>query len=570
MESASRRGLTTIALMVLIIGVIILLSVIAPALTRLIDPAARAAHDASVRQAQERSQELEPFLRLLLKALIISVIACCIAVTGCVVGWVMTKTSTWRLRSRLIPTFEGMLPMVYGAAGHQIWVPPYQPNTMVMAALTGGRGNVTRFPASALRTIGQPDEVPVEDQPPLALPARASIYTAPLDRTLSLPIGQSADGPISLPLRDLGGGIIGGLQGLGKSELVASMIVGLLRQDPTGKSVALAMADMKGGLDFGRMTPDLNALQWPIATNEGAATALVGQLWQEIQRRQNLLQNAGVASMENYNASRAGDSLPYIVAFVDELMLLTAPSLETGTRSAERTASQEFISLAVKCLAIGRATGVSLIMATQRPSGDVVPTRLRDLAGFRVAYRCATVEASRAVLGQSGAEMLPFDPGQALLVRGESPVRIRTYEAGIRAGQFDQFLSKLPRSPRLELPADAEANGLRDTGCTGKTAYTANGNMVFTASNGLPLRTAVYIPPDVTSLDITQEMRRAIWRAWIMSGSSNPNRKPSLRGTQAILWPDLQHGGAKFYLVREVVQEEMHKRGLSLQGEVCD
>jgi hypothetical protein len=416
-----------------------------------------------------------------------------------------------------------------------------------------------------------PEEALLPDEA-LELPAHASIYTAPIDGTLALPIGMSGDGPVALPLRDLGGGVIGGLQGLGKSELVASMMVGLLRQDASGQSVRLALADMKGGLDFGRVPGDLPALQWPIATDEEAAVVLAAQLWQEIQRRQDLLRRAGCASLENYNDARSGERLPYIVAFVDELMMLTAPSLEAGVSRIGRRSSQEFIGSAVRSLAVGRATGVSLIMATQRPSGDVVPTRLRDLAGFRIAYHCATVEASRAVLGQSGAEALPHDPGQAILVRGEAPIRLRTYDAGIRAGQFDGFLRRLPRAPRLDLPVDAEADGLGaddrpDTIDTTNTAYTTGiGGMrgpqrafaCNTACN-TARSTTVTIPADASMASLSHDQRQAIWDAWKLSQAGG---RASLRGTEAILWPNIEHGGDKFYVVREVVRAELAKRGL--------
>ena len=63
--------------------------------------------------------------------------------------------------------------------------------------------------------------------------------------------------------------------GMGKSEAIASMIVGLLRQDASGRGVQLGICDMKGGLDFGRIPSDLAALRWPVAATREAAFEMV-------------------------------------------------------------------------------------------------------------------------------------------------------------------------------------------------------------------------------------------------------------------------------------------------------
>lgn len=472
-------------------------------------------------------------------------------------------------QTRMIYARGGVYPAYWDGHG---WVPaPNEPGSQVMAALaSGGRppAPTVRAALQALEPETPQLEAGDEVEVPLAPPAFASIYTSPIGEALALPIGVGGDGPISLPLRNLSGGVIGGLQGLGKSEMMASMIVGLLRQDATGTRLRIGLIDMKGGLDFGRMPGDLSALEWPVASNEGAAVALTAQLWGEIERRQGLLARAGRPNLESFNADRpVGERLPYLAVFVDELMLLTVGAQEVGSGREERATSREFVSYAVRALAVGRATGISLIMATQRPSSDVVPTRLRDLAGFRLAYRCATVEASRAVLGQGGAEGLPHDPGLALLVRGETPVRLRTYAAGIEAGRFDAFLGRLPRSLRARLPADAGADGLGaedqpDTTDTDDTGCTVDTGGIFDRQAALARHTArrgaiEEVPPDVRLDRLTAGQRLRIWRAWQLSGQTGT---PSLRETEAILWPHLTHGGDKFYVVREVVRAEMAAR----------
>jgi DNA segregation ATPase FtsK/SpoIIIE, S-DNA-T family len=83
----------------------------------------------------------------------------------------------------------------------------------------------------------------------------------------------------------------------------------------------------------------------------------------------------------------------------------------------------------------GRAAGIIVVAATQKPSGDVVPTALRDLFGFRWAFRCSTRDASDtilgagwATLGYSAATIAGDQRGVGyLLAEGQVPVRLRSY-----------------------------------------------------------------------------------------------------------------------------------------------
>jgi S-DNA-T family DNA segregation ATPase FtsK/SpoIIIE len=84
---------------------------------------------------------------------------------------------------------------------------------------------------------------------------------------------------------------------------------------------------------------------------------------------------------------------PSIVLLIDELAELTA----TGDSKRDKAVAAAIRLLVQK----GRAAGVSVIAATQRPSSDVVPTSLRDLFVQRVAFACATVESARMILGDS-------------------------------------------------------------------------------------------------------------------------------------------------------------------------
>jgi DNA segregation ATPase FtsK/SpoIIIE-like protein len=101
----------------------------------------------------------------------------------------------------------------------------------------------------------------------------------------------------------------------------------------------------------------------------------------------------------------------------------------------DRRQRQEFTELLRDLVARGRAAGVIVVCATQKPAADVVPSSLGDLFGFRLALRYNTPQASDTILGQgwasAGADASTV-PGARrgvgyLLAEGEQPVRVRTY-----------------------------------------------------------------------------------------------------------------------------------------------
>ena len=122
-----------------------------------------------------------------------------------------------------------------------------------------------------------------------------------------------------------------------------------------------------------------------------------------------------------------GDALALYVVVIDEL----AHYLTTSDRK-ERT---EFADTLRDLVSRGRAAGIIVLAATQKPSADVVPTSIRDLFGFRWAMRCSTPQASDTILGSgwasAGYSATDVDPASRgvgyLLHEGGTPQRIRSY-----------------------------------------------------------------------------------------------------------------------------------------------
>ncbi|HET8662578.1 MAG TPA: FtsK/SpoIIIE domain-containing protein [Micromonosporaceae bacterium] len=113
---------------------------------------------------------------------------------------------------------------------------------------------------------------------------------------------------------------------------------------------------------------------------------------------------------------RPQDRMSVIVVVIDELSIF---STVLGTKAKQ----EEFDALLRGVVALGRACGVPVVAATQRPSWDIIPASLRDLFGYRAAFRCTTRNSSDIILGQGWAEqgynantISPTNPGEAYLI----------------------------------------------------------------------------------------------------------------------------------------------------------
>ena len=123
----------------------------------------------------------------------------------------------------------------------------------------------------------------------------------------------------------------------------------------------------------------------------------------------------------------AGSGLPPILVVFDELAYFSATV-------GDRKQQTEFVALVRDLVARGRAAGLIVVAATQRPSADIVPTSLRDLFGYRWAFRCSTGASSDVILGHgwagrgySAADVDPAARGVGwLIAEGGVPRRMRS------------------------------------------------------------------------------------------------------------------------------------------------
>jgi DNA segregation ATPase FtsK/SpoIIIE-like protein len=228
-----------------------------------------------------------------------------------------------------------------------------------------------------------------------------------------IPIGVAETGaPVLLNLveRNL---LVGGEPNGGKSK-VLQLITAAAALDP---EVTLWLFDAKR-VELGRWQPVAASFCGP---DTSAATALLDSLRREMERRYELLEAGHRRKVD----PAAGMGLHVVV--VDELMLyLTDP---------DKKAAQSFANSLRDLVARGRAAGIIVVAATQKPSTDVVPSSLRDLIAYRFALRCATRDASDTILGSGwaaeGYSASDVDPAQRgvgfLLHEGGVPMRLRAY-----------------------------------------------------------------------------------------------------------------------------------------------
>jgi S-DNA-T family DNA segregation ATPase FtsK/SpoIIIE len=149
------------------------------------------------------------------------------------------------------------------------------------------------------------------------------------------------------------------------------------------------------------------------------------------------------------------DRMSIIVVIIDELALY---STVYGTKAQQ----EEFATLLRGLVALGRACGMPIIAATQRPSWDIIPASLRDLFGYRCAFRCTTKNSSDIILGQDWAaqgydakDINPDNRGEAyLLAEGGIPRRIKAaYLTDEQIYQIADYAAWIRRPSRLYTPA---------------------------------------------------------------------------------------------------------------------
>ncbi len=229
---------------------------------------------------------------------------------------------------------------------------------------------------------------------------------------LPIGLGQSVDGtPVAADLASMPHLLIAGTTGSGKSVLVNAIIVSLLVNSRPDQ-VRFIMVDPKRvELTSYNGVPHLVA---PVVVDLERTLGVLKWVTREMDERYRRFSEAGARNIEDYNRHLDGDleRMPYIVVVIDELADLMMLAPDETERVITRIA------------ALARATGIHLVIATQRPSVDVVTGLIKANFPARIAFAVAGGVDSRVILDQPGAERL-LGKGDMLYLSGSAPAAAR-------------------------------------------------------------------------------------------------------------------------------------------------
>jgi S-DNA-T family DNA segregation ATPase FtsK/SpoIIIE len=276
---------------------------------------------------------------------------------------------------------------------------------------------------------------------------------------LTLAMGKDINGRIvTADLASMPHVLIAGSTGSGKSVAINAMIMSLLYRT-TPAQVRLILVDPKR-VELG-MYEGIPHLFTPIITEPKLAANALRNAVREMERRLKLLASRSVRNIDQYNKLFEGampslfdddpeeHPLPYIVIIIDELadlMMLDRSNVEESiTRLAQ----------------MARAVGIHLVLATQRPSVDVITGLIKANIPTRISFRLATKVDSRTILDTNGAEallgrgdMLFLPPGTSRLMRLHAPYVSEKETAAVVAFWKDQgqaeYVEGFLESPREE------------------------------------------------------------------------------------------------------------------------
>ena len=221
--------------------------------------------------------------------------------------------------------------------------------------------------------------------------------------------------------------LIAGATGSGKSVCVNAIILSILfRRSP--QEVKLLLIDPK--IVELKLYNDIPHLLTPVITEPKRAFQALQYCICEMERRYSLLDHAGVRDVKSYNRkikdkSYAAERLPYIVVIIDEFADLMA------------TTGKELESTLARLAAMSRAVGIHLVLATQRPSIDVITGLIKANIPSRIAFMVASKFDSRIIIDMVGAEKL-LGRGDMLVATAWDPFPIRMQGAFVSEEEVEK------------------------------------------------------------------------------------------------------------------------------------
>ena len=241
---------------------------------------------------------------------------------------------------------------------------------------------------------------------------------------LPIAMGQDTGGaPVVMDLASLPHLMIAGSTGSGKSVCINSIVASLLLTHPPDQ-LRMMMVDPKRV----ELTPfnRIPHLVTPVIVDVNEVNDALLALVREMMRRYQKMEEMGVRNIAGYRA-KTDDPMPYLVLFVDEL----ADLIMSGGLEVEPNL--------IRLAQLGRACGIHLVLATQRPSVKVMTGLLKANIVPRVAFAVASNTDSRVILDTVGAEKL-LGKGDMLLLNNDSPKPRRVQGTLVYDEEIDRFV----------------------------------------------------------------------------------------------------------------------------------
>ncbi len=270
---------------------------------------------------------------------------------------------------------------------------------------------------------------------------------------LRFAVGKDVSGkPVSYDLAAMPHLLIAGTTGAGKSVCVNSILCCLLLENSPA-DLRLVLVDPKRvELTGYNGIPHLLA---PVITDAERVVGALQWMMREMDSRYRKFSRNSVRNILEYNAKQLGEHLPYLVIVIDELADLMMLAPDETERAITRLAQ------------LARATGIHMILATQRPSVDVVTGLIKANFPARIAFAVASMVDSRVILDQPGAERL-LGRGDMLFQAPDAPAPVRLQGVWVSESEIQRLVdywrlaaAAAPASPPAQgAPVDALPSGI--------------------------------------------------------------------------------------------------------------
>jgi DNA segregation ATPase FtsK/SpoIIIE, S-DNA-T family len=223
---------------------------------------------------------------------------------------------------------------------------------------------------------------------------------------LSIVLGQDVAGtPAVADLSTMPHLLIAGATGAGKSVMINSLLTGLLYRNSPAQLKLILVDPKRVELTIYN---DIPHLLTPVIVEPDKTISALKWAVAEMERRLKLFAEVGKRNILEYNNVKKEESMPYIVVVIDEmadLMMLAGAEVE---------------ALIVRLAQLARAAGIHLVLATQRPSVNVITGLIKANIPARIAFRVASQVDSRTILDQGGAEKL-LGMGDMMFSNADTP-----------------------------------------------------------------------------------------------------------------------------------------------------